>query len=80
MIITTEQERLQASEAYAQERIRDLRAAISQCDYSEDVNGYPVWDPGCYPEEKREYTARLREWEKMLGLLTGNLPFSTPDL
>ena len=53
---------------------------MSQCDWSEDVDGNPVYEPGCYALEKRELSAYLREWEKMLSLLTGDLPFSFYDL
>ena len=80
MRITTEQERLEAAKAYAQERIRDLRAAMNLCDYAEDINGNLVYEPGSYPDEKRELSERLWEWEKMLTLLSGALPFSFMDL
>ena len=80
MAIRTEQERKQEAICFAQKQIFELRAAVSQCDWSEDVDGNPVYEPGCYALEKRELSAHLREWEKMLSLLTEELPFSFCDL
>ena len=80
MRITTEQERTAAAIRYAEEQIRDLQSAVRLCDYAEDVDGNLVYEPGSYPEEKRELSAQLRDWEKLLSLLTGNLPFGFIDL
>ena len=78
--ITTESERSQAAIRFVQERIDNLRAEIRQCNYSEDVDGNPMWAPGDYSEEKQLLTAALREWERMLTLLQGGLPFCFSSL
>ncbi len=59
MTITTEQERTAAAIRYAEEQIRDLQSAVRLCDYAEDIDGNLVYEPGSYPEEKREFSAQL---------------------
>ena len=74
--IQTETERRAVAIRYAQEKIRDLRAAVNLCDYGEDVDGNLVWEPGGYALEKSQLTAFLHDWEQMLSLLSGDLPFN----
>ena len=79
MTIRTEQEQNAEAIRYTQERIRELRRMIRECDYSEDVDGNLVYDPGNYGPERRELAASLREWERLLSLLTESLPCSFID-
>ena len=72
--IYTEQERKAEAVRYVGERINNLRSAIHLCDYYEDIDGNLVYEPGSYPQEKRELQASLREWETLYMLLTGGLP------
>ena len=77
--IKTETERRAEAIRYVQERINDFRAAVNLCDYAEDVNGHLVWAPGSYAVEKSQLMAFLHEWERMLSLLAGGLPFNFMD-
>ena len=79
MTITTEQERKNEAIRYVQTRIFELRAEVSMCDWAEDADGNLAWAPGSYPDERRELLAALREWETLLALLIGSVPFNFRD-
>ncbi len=79
MRISTEPERQSEAIRYVQDRICNLRTAIRLCDYAEDPYGNLVYEPGSYPEEKQMLSESLREWEKLLYLLMGQMPFDFHD-
>ena len=56
MTIQTEQERNAEAIRYTQERIRELRTMIRECDYTEDVDGNPVY------ENTLQYAVLKEEW------------------
>ena len=77
--ITSETERQEAVIRFVKEQISELEKCIMECDYSENVNGELVYEPGCYPEEKRQYQQEKRRWDILLDMLTGEAPFSVPE-
>ena len=77
--VKTEAERKPAAIAFVKGQIEELDRNISECDYVEDVNGNLIYEPGSYPDEKRQYQHTRRQWEIMLDLLTNEAPFTMLD-
>ena len=80
MRINSEEERKSEAISYVQERIYYYTADLGRLDWSEDVDGNWVYEPGNYSEERRTLSASLREWEKMLSILQKEIPFHIDDL
>ena len=80
-MITVKDEAERAREAikFCEKKLEELDRNISECDYTEDINGKLVYTPNSYPEERREYQHEKRQWEIMLNLLTYDPPFTLLD-
>lgn len=77
--VKTEAERKPAAIAFVKSQLEELERNIKECDYVEDVSGNLIYEPGSYPEEKREYQHEKRQWEIMLDILTNEAPFTMLD-
>lgn len=77
--VKTEAERKPAAITFVKGQIEELDRNIRECDYVEDVSGNLIFQPGSYPDEKREFQHTRRQWEIMLNLLTNEPPFSMLD-
>ena len=74
--IRTEADRQREAIAFAQRQIAEYNRRIEEYNYSEDVNGNPVYTPWAYSEEKQECVEAKREWAFLLKLLTEQAPFT----
>lgn len=72
--IETSAERKKEAVRYITERIDKLNYQIKQCDYTEDVDGNPIYQPDAYYEEKCGYLVRRKEWETILRIVSSKLP------
>ncbi len=74
--VKTEADRREAAIRFVKDQIAESERCISECDYSEDVNGERVYMPGCYADEQYQHRQEKHRWEIMLRLLTNEAPFS----
>ena len=77
--VKNEEQRLPEAIKYCKNVIEEFDRQIRQCDYSEDIDGHLVYEPGAYAYEKDELCAEKRKWEVLLDLLTMKPPFSRLD-